>query len=77
MAALDTDLEHFCEVEQNSFPDSAFGMDQGGLVVHIKSEPAGKKPGTGHTLQGWDVSFHGTPSPAGGMWQLTKVSKPS
>lgn len=77
MAALDTDAEHFCEVEQNSFPDSVFGMDSEGLVVHIKSNPVGDRPGTGHTLQGWNVSFQGTPSPDGGMWQLTRVSERS
>ncbi|MHA7181323.1 hypothetical protein ACX80J_14555 [Arthrobacter sp. MDB2-24] len=75
MAALDTDVEHFCEVEQNSFPDSAFGMDPEGLIVHIKSDPTGGHPGTGHTLQGWNVSFHGTPSTDGGMWQLSRVSE--
>lgn len=77
MITLHTDSEHFCDVEQNAFPNSAFGIDEEGLVIHIKTDPVGNKPGTGHTLHGWDVWFHGVPSQTGGMWKLTMVSERS
>jgi hypothetical protein len=73
VGALDTDLEHFCEVEQNSYPAREFGMDSKGLMIHIKRNPVGHTPGSGHTLQGWDVWFEGTPSVSGDLWQLTKI----
>lgn len=73
MGALDADTEHFCEVEQNSYLAPEFGLDSKGLMIHIKRKPIGNNPGSGHTLQGWDVWFEGAPSTAGKEWDLTKV----
>ena len=66
--------EHFCDVEQDSYSVSNFGLDPEGLLVHIKAEPLGSEPGKGHTLKGWKVHFYGNPpEDSGSEWILTKV----
>lgn len=68
--------EHFCDVEQDSYPAGDFGRDPDGLLVHIKEKPAGDVPGKGHTLRGWKVNFSGSPSEVDATkdeWTLTKV----
>ena len=73
MAERDTDDEHFCELEQNSYPAKHFGIGPDGKIIHIKVRPNWNNPGQGHTLTGWDVWFEGKEVDFQPEWDLSRV----